>query len=105
MANTRTRRGRGIVLSNPGLADGAGRALRAALHRNGASAMTHNPDLKTLAKRLKAKGKHGQAIISAVPRKLSPASTPASSKTRFGQTSSLDRDTDGYLKCQNLSTL
>ena len=49
---------------------GGRRALRAALHMNGVSAMTHNPDLKTFAQRLKAKGKHGQAIITAVLRKL-----------------------------------
>ena len=49
---------------------GGRRSLRADLHMNGVSAMTHNPDLKTFANRLKAKGKHGQAIITAVLRKL-----------------------------------
>jgi transposase len=113
-ANPATRRIREIVMSIPGLAEGAAatiianlpeigaltrgeiaaltgtapmtqqsglwsgrartkggrRTLRADLHMNGVSAMTHNPDLRIFAERLRAKGKHAYAIITAVLRKI-----------------------------------
>ncbi len=49
---------------------GGRRDLRADLHMNGIVAMTHNPDLKIFAERLRNKGKHSYAIITAVLRKL-----------------------------------
>ena len=51
-------------------ARGGRRALRSALHMPAIVAMTHNPGLKTFAERLRAKGKHAYAIITAVLRKL-----------------------------------
>ena len=49
---------------------GGRRALRTALHMPAIVAMTRNPALKTFAERLRAKGKHAFAIITAVLRKL-----------------------------------
>ena len=114
MANSKIRRIREVVVSIPGLADGAAaaiiadlpetgtftrseiaalagpapmsqesgqwagkaktkggrRSLRSDLHMPAVSAMTHNPDFKIFANRLKAHSKHSYVIITAVLRKL-----------------------------------
>jgi transposase len=44
--------------------------LRTALHMAAVSASTHNPEIRTFATRLKAKGKHGQLVLTAALRKL-----------------------------------
>jgi transposase len=49
---------------------GGRRDLRSDLHMPAISAMTNNPSLKAFAQRQKAKGKHANAIINAVLRKL-----------------------------------
>ena len=49
---------------------GGRRDLRSALHMCAVSAMTHNPDLKAFAHGLKARGKHGLTVLTAVLRKL-----------------------------------
>jgi transposase len=49
---------------------GGRRDLRTALHMPAIVAMTHNPDLRSFAQRLAAKGKPAQAVITAVLRKL-----------------------------------
>ena len=49
---------------------GGRRNLRTALHMPAVAALSHNPDLKAFADRLRAKGKHGSVIVTAVLRKL-----------------------------------
>lgn len=49
---------------------GGRRRLRTALHMPALVAMSHNPDLAAFARRLKARGKNGAIIITAVLRKL-----------------------------------
>jgi len=49
---------------------GGRRDIRSSLHMPAISAMTHNPDLKAFADRLRNRGKHGHAITTAVLRKL-----------------------------------
>jgi transposase len=49
---------------------GGRRSLRAALHMPAIVAMTPNPDLKMFADRLRARGKHIHAVITATLRKL-----------------------------------
>jgi transposase len=45
-------------------------SLRSDLHMIAIVAVNHNPDLKIFAERLKARGKHSYAVITAVLRKL-----------------------------------
>lgn len=49
---------------------GGRKSLRAALHMPAIAAMTHNPDLKAFARRLRQNGKHPDLVITAVLRKL-----------------------------------
>lgn len=56
--------------SGPARTRAGRRELRTNLHMNAIVAMTHNPDQKAFADRLRTKGKHSSAIITAVLRKL-----------------------------------
>jgi transposase len=49
---------------------GGRRDIRASLHMCAVTAMTHNPDLKAFADRLRLRGKTGNTVITAVLRKL-----------------------------------
>ena len=65
---------------------GGRRPLRAALHMPAIVAMTRNPDVKAFADRLRAKGKHGYAIITAVLRKLVILANALVAQNRLWQT-------------------